>query len=399
MRGKLWRLLMESYKEIRVRVLHPLIPDTQTEEILRGVPEGSKLSPILFSIFLAELIDHLQTKFPFATTQGNNGQVWIGALAFVDDLVLTSRDPMELQAMINECQMWCEKSRMKINADKTQTMTICPAPASREPLPTLYLTHRFPSLQKHAIERVTTFKYLGVPIDHKLSMTPLKDEIIDKIKKSGGRLQGTFSDIRTSTSGGVSTLGRPSTSPVVRLQLWKSCVLVHATQYLRYITSTTHLQEIQRALNTSLGHAMGCYDCPEALQADLGIPPLMIFRMREWTRMHFRYTAGNLSSPVVAIYSFRTRHAAADNKSAPEPHVLEACKQMFPMWKLGSILPEPTYLRKTAPRNRERSFTRSLNARLSEIWRTQLMSHYPGDDAPKTRMSAYISIAVYDLER
>ena len=82
-RGKLWRLLTESYREIRVRVLHPLIPDTQTEEILRG----SKLRPILFSIFLAELIEHLQTKFPFATTQGKNGQVWIGALAFVDDLV------------------------------------------------------------------------------------------------------------------------------------------------------------------------------------------------------------------------------------------------------------------------------------------------------------------------
>ena len=103
--------------------------------------------------------------------------------------------------------------------------------------------------------------------------------------------------------------------------------------------------------------------------------------------------------PPIHHLDHRTRHAAADNKSAPEPHVLEACKQMFPMWKLGSILPEPTYLRKTAPRNRERSFTRSLNARLSEIWRTQLMSHYPGDDAPKTRMSAYISIAVYDLER
>jgi hypothetical protein len=67
---------------------------------------------------------------------------------------------------------------------------------------------------------------------------------------------------------------------------------------------------------------------PEALQADLGIPPLLILRMREWTRMHYRYTAGNLSSPVGAIYSFRTRHAAAENKSAPEP-LLEACKQMF----------------------------------------------------------------------
>ena len=79
--------------------------------------------------------------------------------------------------------------------------------------------------------------------------------------------------------------------------------------------------------------------------------------------------------------------------------VLEACKQMFPTWKPEAPLPEPTYLRKTAPRNKERSFTRSLNPRLSDIWRTQLMTHYPSDGAPQARMSAFVSVAVYDLER
>jgi len=112
---------------------------------------------------------------------------------------------------------------------------------------------------------------------------------------------------------------------------------------------------------------MGCYECPEALQADLGIPPLQLLRTKEWTRMHYRYTAGNLASPAAEIYTFRSRFTTADNTAAIEPHVLESCKQMFPTWQPNSALPEPRYLRTTAPRNKERSFTRSLNTRLSDI--------------------------------
>jgi len=37
----------------------------------------------------------------------------------VDDLVLISQSPVELQAMIDTCQTWCEKSRIEISAGKT----------------------------------------------------------------------------------------------------------------------------------------------------------------------------------------------------------------------------------------------------------------------------------------
>ena len=64
--GHMWHHLRARIDNIRLRVLHPNIQEYQTVDILRGLPEGSRLSPTLFSIFVADLIHELQTKFPHA---------------------------------------------------------------------------------------------------------------------------------------------------------------------------------------------------------------------------------------------------------------------------------------------------------------------------------------------
>jgi hypothetical protein len=92
---KLWKLLRESFCKARVRVLHPLIPDTDyRRDILRGLPEGSRLSSTLFGVLVAELLIRLKTCFPDSTTYTTNGkQQWLGAITYVDDLVLISKCP------------------------------------------------------------------------------------------------------------------------------------------------------------------------------------------------------------------------------------------------------------------------------------------------------------------
>ena len=93
-------------------------------------------------------------------------------------------------------------------------------------------------------------------------MTPLKDDILANIRKSSGKMKVALSDIRTSASNTRATLGKTATSPLVLLRLWSSCVLIHATQYLRYISDPAHNSEIQVAINTSLQDAMGCSNFP-----------------------------------------------------------------------------------------------------------------------------------------
>jgi len=81
--------LTERFQIVKVRVLHPRISKNSSVAILRGVPEGSRLSPTLFGIFVADLINELKANFPNATITGthNGGLRWIGGILCVDDLV------------------------------------------------------------------------------------------------------------------------------------------------------------------------------------------------------------------------------------------------------------------------------------------------------------------------
>jgi len=89
---------------------------------MRGAPEGIRLSPTLFGIFVADLIHKLKAKFPNATITHNGGPRWIGGILHVDDLCLISTDAHEFQLVINACQTWSEKAQMQLNADKTKIM-------------------------------------------------------------------------------------------------------------------------------------------------------------------------------------------------------------------------------------------------------------------------------------
>jgi len=118
--GKMWRVLRLRFDIVEIRVLHPKIRQSSEGKILQGLPEGSRLSPTLFGIVVADLIHELQHRFPNATITHNGNIVWIGEILYVDDLCLISTNAQELQEMIHVCQTWSEKARMQINADKSK---------------------------------------------------------------------------------------------------------------------------------------------------------------------------------------------------------------------------------------------------------------------------------------
>ena len=145
----MWRLLTGTYHLVQVRVLNPLLGPDRFTPILRGLPEGSRLSPTLFGIFMSELLRQLQKDFPHACTYTSKGNIWLGAIAYVDDFVLVSESPQELQAMLNTCQSWCEKSRVEINLEKTKIMTFHTRlrQSSRQPSHTWSITTKYQCLR------------------------------------------------------------------------------------------------------------------------------------------------------------------------------------------------------------------------------------------------------------
>jgi len=102
--GRMWKHLRERFQVVKVRVLRPRISKNSSVAILQGVLVGSKLSPTLFGIFVANLIHELKEKFPNASITHNGGLRWVGGILYVDDLCLISTDVHELRMMINTCQ-------------------------------------------------------------------------------------------------------------------------------------------------------------------------------------------------------------------------------------------------------------------------------------------------------
>ncbi|XP_046681168.1 uncharacterized protein LOC124367946 [Homalodisca vitripennis] len=86
----------------------------ETVQDLSSVPQGSKLGPILFNLFVNDIISHLSSEY----------------LLFADDLkifkeIYSRDDCLNLQRDLNLIAEWCDDNKMVINSTKCLTITFC----------------------------------------------------------------------------------------------------------------------------------------------------------------------------------------------------------------------------------------------------------------------------------
>lgn len=125
-----------------------------------GVPQGSVLGPLLFLIFVNDLVERLNSK----------------SLQLADDLKISRRidtvqDCLIMQNDVDTLRSWCSNNRINLNAGKCSVLTM-----THKPTKILYDY----TIGSVTLSRVTSKKDLGVIFDEKLSFSDHLDKVTRK---------------------------------------------------------------------------------------------------------------------------------------------------------------------------------------------------------------------------
>ena len=172
-RGKPWEWFRNYLSNRQQRVIindeKNKLYKSKLNNITHGVPQGSVLGPILFLVYINDI-----------GTTVNNAKL----ISFADDTTLYITHECFEDLYINlyddvvTVLDWFNANKLSINMDKTKYMLFHPTNKKREiDIPELIINNI-------KIERVNSFKFLGITIDNTLNWNKHVDNITTKIKQN-----------------------------------------------------------------------------------------------------------------------------------------------------------------------------------------------------------------------
>ena len=96
---------------------------------LQGIRQGAILSPLIYCIFVDNLLNTLE----HSGLGARIGEVFCGSPMYADDLALVASSPEELQAMLDIVSHNASQWRYQLNCSKSVILVLGESPSSRAP--------------------------------------------------------------------------------------------------------------------------------------------------------------------------------------------------------------------------------------------------------------------------
>lgn len=201
-RGKMLAFVRALYENSRITVSSSSdVLSSESVPLERGVRQGCPLSPLLFNVFINDILDECRR---LGVAVPGCPATRISGLLFADDLVLLASRCEDLQAMLDFITSWSQKWEMGTNGAKCGVMSI--GAGSRR-----VAKDRTWKLQGEVVPVVRSYKYLGILFNDNLDLPMMVRDRVDSVRKA---------------TRGLERFLRSSSIPIaVRLKMFKAVVL------------------------------------------------------------------------------------------------------------------------------------------------------------------------------
>ena len=172
----MYSAISAMYKCPRARVILNNV-STNWFSCSSGVKQGDTISPTLFSVFVNDLIEELNSSGSGISLEENFS---LACLAYADDIVLLAPNENSLQVLINIVYKWCTNWRMEANLTKTNIMHVR-RPRFRQ-------TNFVFKFGAKTVDFCSSYKYLGVTLNEYLNFEYTAQELADPAGRALGSI-------------------------------------------------------------------------------------------------------------------------------------------------------------------------------------------------------------------
>ena len=307
--------------------------------ILWGIPQGSILGPLLFSIFINDIVAICKESVPFLFA--DDGALYLNHI----DRITYDNVKKEIKFVMN----WLKLNKLSLNDDKTKIMIF----DNKQECEKIEVKVDN-SLIIIKEEKVRTKKYLGLVLDHKLNFVEHVDYIKKKIAKRIGAMYKSKNLL-----------------PLKYRKMFANSLMLPYFDYLDIIWNKTYKAKLIELdiLYKKIAKIALDYDKLESsmkVYRDMKWLPLHLRRQLHMSTYMFKIINGNSPPQLRDKFSYITGGSRDGNKCNLYTNKSKSHKQFYYLGaKCWNMLPQPLRNAESA-----KNFSNALKLRLSQCIET-----------------------------